>query len=134
MNVKSICDLIEEVAPLAWQESYDNAGLLIGDSQMEVTSVLICIDVTEDVLDEAIRKKCNLILSHHPLIFSGLKKLTRQNDVQRCVAKAIKNDIAVYAAHTNLDNVLTGVSGRMAKMLGLKNLRILQPKQHSLLK
>jgi dinuclear metal center YbgI/SA1388 family protein len=134
MTVKSICELIEEVAPLALQESYDNAGLLIGNSQMEVTSALICIDVTEEVIDEAILKGCNLILSHHPLIFIGLKRITGQNQVQRCVAKAIKNDIAIYAAHTNLDNVLQGVSGKMAEKIGLKNLRILQPKQNVLLK
>jgi dinuclear metal center YbgI/SA1388 family protein len=134
MNVKSICELIEEVAPLALQESYDNAGLLVGNSQMEVTSVLISIDIIEEVIDEAIIKNCNLIISHHPLIFSGLKRLTGQNEVQRCVAKAIKNDIAIYAAHTNLDNVLSGVSGKMAEKIGLKNLHILQPKQNALLK
>ena len=134
MNVKSICELIEEVAPLSLQESYDNAGLLVGDSQMEINSVLISIDVTEEVIEEAIRKSCNLIVSHHPLIFSGLKRLTSQNEVQRCVAKAIKNDIAIYAAHTNLDNVLKGVSGKMAEKIGLLNVRILQPKQNGLLK
>ena len=134
MNVKSICELIEEVAPLALQESYDNAGLLVGDSQIEVTSVLISIDITELVIEEAIQKKCNLIISHHPLIFSGLKRLTGQNEVQRCVVKAIKNDIAIYAAHTNLDNVISGVSGKMAEKIGLKNIRILQPKQNVLLK
>ena len=134
MNVKSICELIEEVAPLALQESYDNAGLLVGDSQMEVTSVLVCIDITETVISEAIQKNCNLIVSHHPLIFSGLKKLIGHNETQRCVAQAIKNDIAIYAAHTNLDNVLQGVSGKMAEKIGLKNIQILQPKQNSLLK
>ena len=134
MTVKSICELIEEVAPLALQESYDNAGLLVGDSQMEVTSALVCIDITVEVIDEAISKNCNFIISHHPLIFNGLKRITGQNEVQRCVAKAIKNDIAIYAAHTNLDNVLEGVSGRMAEKIGLKNVRILQPKQNVLLK
>jgi len=134
MNVKSICELIEEVAPLALQESYDNAGLLVGDSQIEVSSALVCIDITELVIEEAIQKKCNLIISHHPLIFSGLKRLTGQNEVQRCVVKAIKNDIAIYAAHTNLDNVISGVSGKMAEKIGLKNIRILQPKQNVLLK
>ena len=134
MIVKFICEFIEEVAPLALQESYDNAGLLVGDSQTEVTSILICIDITEEVISEAIRKKCNLIVSHHPLIFTGLKKLTGQNEVQRCVAKAIKNDIAIYAAHTNLDNVLSGVSGKMAEKIGLKNIQILQPKQDTLSK
>ncbi|MDD3321254.1 MAG: Nif3-like dinuclear metal center hexameric protein [Paludibacter sp.] len=134
MNVKSICSLIEEVAPLSLQESYDNAGLLVGNSQMEVSSVLVCIDVTEKVLEEALLKKCNLIISHHPLIFSGLKQITGQNEVQRCVVKAIKNDIAIYAAHTNMDNVLAGVSGKMAEKIGLKNIRILLPKEDSLLK
>ena len=134
MTVKSICELIEEVAPLALQESYDNAGLLIGDSQMEVTSVLVCIDITEEVIEEAIQKKCNLIISHHPLIFNGLKRLTGQNEVQRCVAIAIKSNIAIYAAHTNLDNVLQGVNGKIAEKIGLKNIQILQPKQNALLK
>jgi len=134
MKVKFICELIEEVAPLSLQESYDNAGLLVGDSQMEITSVLLSIDITEEVIDEAIRKNCNLIISHHPLIFSGLKRLTGQNEVQRCVAKAIKSDIAIYAAHTNLDNVLKGVSGKMAEKIGLINIHILQPKQNGLLK
>jgi len=134
MTVKSICELIEEVAPLALQESYDNAGLLVGNSQMEVTSVLVCIDITEEVLAEAIQKKCNLIISHHPLIFSGLKRLVGQNDVQRCVITAVKNDIAIYAAHTNLDNVLEGVNGKIADKIGLVNRRILQPKQEALLK
>jgi dinuclear metal center YbgI/SA1388 family protein len=107
---------------------------LVGDSQMEVTAVLICIDVTENVIDESISKNCNLIVSHHPLIFSGLKQITGQNEVQRCITKAIKNDIAIYAAHTNLDNVLHGVSGKMAEKIGLKNFQILQPKQDILLK
>jgi len=134
MDVKSICELIEEVAPLSLQESYDNAGLLVGNSQMEVTSVLVCIDITEEVIEEAIKKNCNLIISHHPLIFSELKRLTGQNEVQRCVAKAIKNDLAIYAAHTNLDNVLQGVNGKIAEKIGLVNTRILQPKLNSLLK
>ena len=134
MNVKSICELIEEVAPLSLQESYDNAGLLVGDSQMEIKSILITIDITEEVMNEAIGKNCNLIVSHHPLIFSSLKRLTGQNEVQRCVAKAIKHDIAIYAAHTNLDNVLAGVSGKMAEKIGLKDIQILHPKQNTLLK
>jgi dinuclear metal center YbgI/SA1388 family protein len=134
MNVKSICELIELVAPLSLQESYDNAGLLVGDSQTEINSILISIDITEEVIEEAIRKDCNMIVSHHPLIFSSLKRLTGQNEVQRCVAKAIKHDIAIYAAHTNLDNVLAGVSGKMAEKIGLENIQILQPKQNELLK
>ena len=134
MTVKTICETIETFAPLSLCESYDNVGLLIGDAQTEVSGVLICLDVTEAVLDEAIQKNCNMIVSHHPLIFGGLKRLNGANATQRCVAKAIKNDIAVYAAHTNLDNVLQGVSGRMAEKLGLTNTHILQTKQNSLLK
>ena len=134
MKVRSVCEFIEEVAPLALQESYDNAGLLIGDPQMDVTAVLVTIDITEEVIQEAIEHNCNLIISHHPLIFSGLKRITGQNLVQRCVALAIKNDIAIYAAHTNLDNVLSGVSGKIASKIGLKNLSILQPKSKGLLK
>jgi len=134
MKVKAICEYLEKIAPLSLQESYDNSGFLIGNLQMEVTSALICIDITEDVINESILKKCNLIISHHPLIFGGLKRLIGENEVQRCVAKAIKNDIAIYAAHTNFDNVLQGVSGKMADKIGLKNYQILQPKQNTLLK
>ena len=134
MIVQSICDLIEEFAPLALQESYDNCGLLVGNSQQEITNVLITIDITEEVVEEAIAKNCNLIVSHHPLIFSGLKQLTGRNEVQRCVAKAIKNDVAIYAAHTNLDNVPAGVNGKIAEKIGLSNTKILIPKQNSLLK
>ncbi len=134
MIVKSICELIEEVAPLSLQESYDNAGLLVGNSHMEVTSALVCIDITEEVIEEAILKKCNLIISHHPLIFKGLKQIIGQNEIERCIIKAIKEDIAIYAAHTNLDNVLSGVSGKMAEKIGLKNIQILQPKENALFK
>ena len=133
-TVKSICELIEDVAPLSLQESYDNAGLLVGDPQMSVKGVLVSIDITEAVIEEAIQKQCNLIISHHPLIFSGLKQLVGKNEVQRCVILAIKNDIAIYAAHTNLDNVLDGVNGKIAEKIGLINNRILQPKKNSLLK
>jgi len=134
MNVKSICELIEDVAPLSLQESYDNAGLLVGNPLMTVDGVLVCIDINEQVIEEAVNKKCNLIISHHPLIFSGIKQLIGKNEVERCVIAAIKNDIAIYAAHTNLDNVLDGVNGKIADKLSLLNRSILQPKQNSLLK
>lgn len=134
MLVKDISNIIESFAPLALQESYDNAGLLVGSSSMEVNGVLLCLDVTEEVIEEAISLKTNLIISHHPLIFDRLKKITGQNAEQRCVIKAIKNDIAIYAAHTNIDNVLEGVNGKIADKIGLINRRILQPKQGSLLK
>lgn len=134
MTVSEITSIIEEFAPLALQESYDNAGLLVGDKLMSVTGVLISIDVTEEVIDEAIKHNCNLIISHHPLIFRGLKKIVGQDYIQRCVVKAIKNDIAIYSAHTNLDNVKNGVNGKIADKIGLINRQILQPKSEILLK
>jgi len=134
MDVKSVSDLIEAVAPLSLQEKYDNCGLLIGNSNMEVTGVLISIDVTEEVIEEAIQHNCNLIISHHPLIFIGIKNLTNKNLVQRCVTKAIKNDIAIYAAHTNVDNIIHGVNQKIADKIGLKNTKVLVPKENTLLK
>ncbi|MCF8370863.1 MAG: Nif3-like dinuclear metal center hexameric protein [Bacteroidales bacterium] len=127
MTVQEICKTIEDIAPLAYQESYDNAGLLVGDPKMEVTGGLISIDVTEEVVEEAIQKKCNLIVAHHPIIFGGVKRLTGRNYVERTVIKAIQNNIAIYAAHTNLDNVTGGVNSKIAEKLGLENCRILMP-------
>ena len=106
MNVHAVTRLFEAEAPLVLKESYDNVGLLIGNGNMEVKGVLIAIDITDAVLDEAIAGNFNLIVSHHPLIFGGLKKITGSTDVQRSVIKAIKHDIAIYAAHTNIDNVI----------------------------
>ena len=100
MNVKAVCDYLEELAPLDYAESFDNVGLLVGDNKMEVSGVLITLDTLENVIDEAIAKKCNLIVSFHPIIFSGLKKITGRNYVERVVLKAIKNDIAIYSMHT----------------------------------
>lgn len=134
MNVGEVIGWIEETAPVALQESYDNAGLLVGDRAMPVSGVLISLDITEEVIEEAILHNCNLIISHHPLIFKGLKKLTGQNYVQRCVIKAVKNDVAIYAAHTNIDNVLKGVNGKIADIIGLTNRSILSPKNDSLVK
>lgn len=134
MTVKDITSLIEEKAPLSLQENYDNAGLLVGNYSMKASGVLLCIDVTEEVIDEAIQANLNLIISHHPLIFSGLKQLIGKNEVQRCVEKAIKNDIAIYASHTNLDNVPSGVNGKIAEKLKLKNINILVPKSEFLTK
>jgi len=132
MEVKSIAQIIESFAPLALQESYDNAGLLVGNPDMLTTGALLCIDVTEAVIDEAIALNVNLVISHHHLIFNGLKKITGQNEVQRCVIKAIKHDIAIYAAHTNIDNVIEGVNGRIADKIGLIRRKVLQPKQNLL--
>ncbi len=127
MQLKQIINTIEQFAPPAYQESYDNAGLITGNADMEITGALICLDSTEAVLDEAIKKKCNLIIAHHPIVFSGIKKLNGKNYVERVIIKAIKNDIAIYAAHTNLDNVYKGVNNKIAEKLGLINLKILAP-------
>jgi len=127
MNVKEVIFHIELFAPLSLQESYDNAGLIIGDLQQEVSAVLLTIDTTEAIIDEAIKCGANLIISHHPIIFSGLKKITGRNYIERTVLKAIKNNIAIYAAHTNLDAIKGGVNFKIAEKLGLSNTKILKP-------
>lgn len=125
--IKDIAKFFESVAPLGFQESYDNTGLIVGNEQASVDTVLVTLDVTEKVVDEAIEKKAQLIVAHHPLIFSGLKKITGKNEVERSLIKAIKNDIAIYAAHTNLDSVTGGVNTRICEKLNLKNCRVLRP-------
>lgn len=126
---------LEEHAPLHYQEKYDNAGLIVGNAGNEITGVMICLDSTEEVIEEAIEKGCNMVIAHHPIIFSGIKKLTGKTYIGRTVIKAIKKDIAIYAMHTNLDNKLeNGVSERIAKRLGLSKLEILDPKESFLLK
>ena len=127
MLLKEITDALNEIAPLSLQESYDNAGLITGDPQMKVTGALLCLDSTEEVIDEAISKNVNLVIAHHPIVFAGLKSLTGKNYIERTIIKAIKNDIAIYAAHTNLDNVSHGVNNKIAERLGLEERRILQP-------
>lgn len=126
VQLKEITNFFEELAPLHLQESYDNAGLLVGSPDSEINSVLVTIDVTEEVVEEAIRKKAQLIIAHHPIIFSGLKKITGKTYVERTLLKAIKNDIAIYAVHTNLDSVTGGVNTKICNKLGLQNCRILQ--------
>lgn len=133
MILKYILQEIEKFAPLAYQESYDNCGLLTGNKELEITGAILCLDCTEAVVEEAIKKKCNLIIAHHPIIFGGLKKLNGNNYVERTVIKAIQNNIAIYACHTNLDNVKLGVNKKIANKLGLINTHILAPKK-SLLK
>ncbi len=120
---------LERFAPLAYQESYDNCGLLTGNTQQEITGAILSLDCTEAVVDEAIAKKCNLIIAHHPIIFGGLKKLNGSNYVERTIIKAIQHNIAIYACHTNLDNVKAGVNKKIADKLGLINQRILAPKR-----
>ena len=127
MTVKDILNCITEVAPLQWQENYDNAGLQVGDLNADARKALICLDITEEIVDEAVAKNCDLIISHHPLIFRGLKHLTPETYIERAVVKAIKHDIAMISMHTNLDNSYLGVSRVLAERLGLKNLHLLQP-------
>lgn len=127
MKIKSVLQYLEEIAPPAYQESYDNAGLITGNVDWEVKGVLFCLDAIEEVVNEAIGKNCNLIVAHHPIVFSGLKKITGSNYIERVIIKAIKNDIAIYAIHTNLDNVAQGVNAMICKKLGLENTSILAP-------
>lgn len=134
MKLKEITDYIESIAPLSYQESYDNSGLLCGNHDMKITSALICLDSIETVIDEAIDLGANLVIAHHPIIFSGLKKLNGKSYIERVIIKAIKNDIAIYAAHTNLDNVSNGVNAKIAEKLGLVNCNILVPQKNKLKK
>ena len=125
MKVKDIIAVIEEFAPLSIQEGWDNSGLCVGSPEDEVTSALFALDCTEQLVDEAVACGADMIITHHPLIFSGLKKISPQDQVGAAVIKAIKNGIAIYAAHTNADKVIAGVSGAMAAKLGLCDVRIL---------
>lgn len=128
MKIREIIHALEKFAPLPLQESYDNAGLQVGLTEVEASGALLCLDVTEDVLDEAISLGCNLVVSHHPLLFGGLKKITGQTMVERCVMKAIQNNLTLYAAHTNLDNAEDGVNYKIADKLGLEDVRLLEPR------
>jgi dinuclear metal center YbgI/SA1388 family protein len=130
MKIKEIISVLEEMAPLAYAEDFDNVGLLVGDQESEATGILVCHDALENIIDEAIAKKCNLVVCFHPILFSGLKKITGKNYVERAVIKAIKNDIAIYAVHTALDNHQEGVNKIFCDALGLVNTKILIPKQH----
>ena len=134
LRIKEILKEIELYAPLPLQEDFDNAGVQVGDVNQPATGVLLCLDVTEEVIDEAIELECNLIVSHHPLAFRPFKSLTGSTYIERCVMKACKHDLVVYAAHTNLDNAVGGVNYRLAEMLGLQNVRILSPRREALLK
>lgn len=125
MLIKDIIQAIEEFAPPVYQESYDNSGLQIGDPVAEAKGVLLALDVTEAILEEAIERGCNMIVAHHPLLFSGLKQISGRNYIERIVLKAIKNDINIYACHTNLDNVREGVNAKICEKLGVKDTSIL---------
>lgn len=130
--LSDIIRAIEEIAPRDYQETYDNSGLIAGNPDMEIQNTLIALDCTEKVLDEAIEKKCQLVISHHPIVFSGLRSLTGKTYVERVLLKAIKHDIAIYAAHTNLDNVAAGVNKKIADKLELTECAILEPKTNTL--
>ena len=129
MTIKNVTDYIEKIAPLHQAEDFDNVGLLIGNETTVVKGVLVTLDTLEETVDEAINKKCNLIVSFHPIIFSGLKKINGNSYVEKVVLKAIQNNIAIYATHTALDNSNVGVSAKMCEVLGLKNYNILVPKE-----
>ena len=134
MKISEVIKCLEGFAPLSLQEDYDNAGLLIGSADDECSGIITTLDVTEYVINEAIQKKCNLIVAHHPIIFKGLKKINGKNYVERSVIAAIKNNIAVYAIHTNLDNVANGVNQKIAQKLNLQNTKVLFPKEGMLKK
>jgi dinuclear metal center YbgI/SA1388 family protein len=134
MKLSQVIEALEAFAPSTYQESYDNSGLQIGEGSMEVTGILISLDVTEAILQEAAERGCNLIVSHHPVLFSGLKRISGRNYIERIVHKAIKSDIAIYSIHTNLDNMRAGVNAVIASKLGLQNTAILAMKMDTLRK
>ncbi|MEZ4971969.1 MAG: Nif3-like dinuclear metal center hexameric protein [Cyclobacteriaceae bacterium] len=134
IKIKDVTSHLERFAPPSYQESYDNSGLLTGDREWLVKGILLTLDCIESVVDEAIERNCNLIIAHHPIIFKGLKKITGSNYVERTIIKALKNDIAIYAIHTNLDNVIRGVNHKIAEKIGLVDLEILSAKDDSMSK
>lgn len=134
MKIVEIINYLESIAPPSLQEGYDNAGLITGNGKWDCTGIMCTLDVTEEVVREAIEKKCNLVIAHHPIIFRGLKRINGSNYVERTIISAIKYDLAIYAIHTNLDNVIGGVSGRMATLLGLREVKVLAPRANTLRK
>ena len=129
MKINEITNYLESLAPIYLQEDYDNSGLITGNKYWKVSNILVCLDCTEKVVEEAIAKSCNLIVTHHPIVFSGLKSIVGKNYVEQTIIKAIKNDIAIYAIHTNLDNIKDGVNSVIAKKIGLEKTKILRPKK-----
>lgn len=134
MTIGKITSYLESLAPISSSESYDNCGLIVGEKSAEVSGVLISLDCTEEIIDEAIQKKCNIVIAHHPIVFKGLKKFNGKNYVERTVIKAIRNNVAIYAIHTNLDNYRFGVNFEIGSRLGLENIQVLQPKKNVLSK
>ena len=134
MKIKELTSFLEQKYPLGSQADFDNCGLITGNANDEITSVLVSLDCTEEIIDEAISLGANMVVSHHPIVFRGLKKITGKNYVERTIIKAIQNNIAIYAVHTNLDHHLSGVNAEIAAKLDLENLQILDPVQNSLYK
>jgi dinuclear metal center YbgI/SA1388 family protein len=134
MKIKDVLKVLEAFAPLPLQEHYDHAGLQVGDGDRVATGALICLDVTEQTVHEAVETQCNLIIAHHPLIFKPVQSVTGRNYIERCIHLACKHDVAIYAAHTNLDNAAQGVNHKLAQILGLQNTKILSPLKEKLLK
>lgn len=134
IKIKEVTDYLEFLAPQAYQESYDNSGLITGSPNWLITGILVSLDCTEEVIQEAIDRQCNFIVAHHPIIFKGLKKLTGSNYIERTIISAIKNNIALYAIHTNLDNIHTGVNKKICEKIGLLNPEILVCKTNTLSK
>jgi len=134
MKLSELCKYLDTAVPLSFQEGYDNSGLQVGFPETEIASALLTIDITEEVIEEAVRNGCNIVISHHPLIFNGIKRITGHSYTERILARAIKEDIAIYSAHTNLDAADFGVSRKMALKLSLKNVKVLVPLKNLLLK
>jgi dinuclear metal center YbgI/SA1388 family protein len=134
MKLSDLCSYLDSAVPLSLQEDYDNSGLQFGQYEKEISSGLLTLDVTESVIDEAIKKGCDIIISHHPVIFNSIKKITGKTTRDRILVKAIKNDIAIYSSHTNLDMLNAGVSRKMAQKLGLHNVKVLRSLKNRLIK
>lgn len=134
MKLSELCSFLDEAIPLSFQEDYDNSGLQLGESNTEISSALLCVDITEAVVDEAVTNGCQVIISHHPLIFGPLKRISDRNSTGKIILKAIKSQVALYSAHTNLDSVNGGISHKLAHKLGLSNIQVLLPQENKLLK
>jgi dinuclear metal center YbgI/SA1388 family protein len=134
MKLKDLTTYLDSAVPLDFQESYDNSGLQVGSLDREISSAIICLDITEKVIAEAVSHNCDVVVSHHPLIFTGIKKLTDKSSVERMLIETVKHDIAIYSAHTNLDKIINGVSWKMAEKIGLEEVSVLSPAENKLLK
>jgi dinuclear metal center YbgI/SA1388 family protein len=134
VTIKDVTQFLDSIAPPSLQENYDNAGLIVGNIEQKVSGILVCLDSTEEIISEAISKKCNLVVAHHPIVFKGLKKITGKTYVERVIIKAIQNDVGIYAIHTNLDNIKLGVNQLISNLLELTGSKILLPKNDNLSK